>query len=126
MSACPICGADPCVNPSFCAACREADQRKARGERPRHTLDASMWNERPARIPHHWESMTLDALWQLFNSQRPTPQPTIEAMLHCVRERGPKALHEPANLERLRRCDDAALAQIDARIARLKESGQCQ
>lgn len=78
------------------------------------------------RIPHDWDSMTLNALWQLFNSQRPTPQTTIEAIMYCVRTGGAKALHEPANIERLSRCDDAALAQIDARLTKLKESGQCQ
>jgi hypothetical protein len=25
MSACSVCGASPCINPSFCAACRDAD-----------------------------------------------------------------------------------------------------
>jgi len=44
--------------------------------------------------------------------------------MYCVRTRGTKALHEPTNLERLSRCDDAALAQIEARITKLKESGQ--
>jgi hypothetical protein len=51
---------------------------------------------------------------------RPTPQCVIEAILHCVRERGPAALKERANVERLRRCDTAALEQIDRRIAKLK------
>ena len=118
--ACPICGAMPCASPSFCVACGDADQRKAHGERPRH-LDASLWNERPARVPHDWDSMTLDALGRLFTSQRPTPQPTIEAVMHCVRESGQKALREPANLDRLRRCDEIARAQINQRIARLIE-----
>jgi hypothetical protein len=47
---------------------------------------------------------------------RPTPQTTIEALIYCVRERGLAALKEPANLERLSRCDEAALAEIDRRI----------
>jgi hypothetical protein len=50
---------------------------------------------------------------------RPTPQSTIEAVLYCVRERGLKTLQEPANLERLRRCDAAAKRQINERIARM-------
>jgi hypothetical protein len=25
---CPTCGADPCINPSFCRLCRDADRRK--------------------------------------------------------------------------------------------------
>jgi hypothetical protein len=53
------------------------------------------------------------------NRPRPTPRSTIEAIMFCVRERGPKALHEPANIERLRRCDDAAIAEIDTRLSKL-------
>jgi hypothetical protein len=59
------------------------------------------------------------ALDELNRTQR-TPQSTIEAILHSVREKGVAALHEPNNVERLRRCDPAAIAQIDARVARLK------
>jgi hypothetical protein len=55
---------------------------------------------------------------------RPTPQTTIEAIMWCVRERGLKALQEPANIERLRRCDKAAIAQIDARLRKLKGDRQ--
>jgi hypothetical protein len=33
--ACATCGAQPCVNPSFCAACRLADQRLAQQRRRR-------------------------------------------------------------------------------------------
>jgi hypothetical protein len=51
-------------------------------------------------------------------SSPPTPQATIDAILHCVRERGPSALREPANVERLSRCDEAAKATIDHRIAK--------
>ena len=36
--------------------------------------------------------------------------------MHAVRARGLKALKEPADVERLSRCDDAALAEIDARL----------
>jgi hypothetical protein len=52
---------------------------------------------------------------------RPTPQVTIEAVLYCVRERGLAVLKEPANLERLSRCDEAARAQINERIAKLEK-----
>jgi hypothetical protein len=30
MTFCPTCGADPCINPSFCKLCREADRKKER------------------------------------------------------------------------------------------------
>jgi len=36
MSACGTCGVDPCVNPSFCTACRDAGQLKACSGRSRH------------------------------------------------------------------------------------------
>jgi hypothetical protein len=52
---------------------------------------------------------------------RPTPQSTVEAIMHTVRERGLGALDELATLERLGRCDDAARSQINKRIARLIE-----
>jgi hypothetical protein len=51
---------------------------------------------------------------------RPTPQVVVEAILLCVRERGLGALEEPANIERLHRCDEAALTLINQRIAKLK------
>jgi hypothetical protein len=52
---------------------------------------------------------------------RPTPQSTIEAIMYCVRVRGLGALREPGNVERLSRSDEAAKAQINQRIAKLKE-----
>jgi hypothetical protein len=57
-------------------------------------------------------------------STRPTPQVTIEAIMLCVRERGLGALQEPANLERLARCDASAIAQIDTRVAKIKGGGR--
>jgi hypothetical protein len=74
---------------------------------------------RDNRIPENWDEMSLDALWHHLNRRRPTPQTTIEAILYCVRERGLKALREPANIERLARCDADAKAQINQRIAKL-------
>ena len=50
-----------------------------------------------------------------------TPQTTIEAVLHCVRERGLAALREPANQQRLLTFDEAARAQVNRRIAKLEE-----
>jgi hypothetical protein len=46
----------------------------------------------------------------------PTPKTTIDAIMYCVRERGFDALQEPANIERLSRCDDAAIDEINTRI----------
>jgi hypothetical protein len=57
---------------------------------------------------------------------RQTPQSTIEAIMHCVRERGVAALNEPENIERLSRCGAAAKAQIHRRIYKLKQFGRNQ
>lgn len=48
-----------------------------------------------------------------------TPQSVIEAIIWSIRARGPQAVHEPTNIERLSRCDDAAVAEIDEVITRL-------
>jgi hypothetical protein len=53
------------------------------------------------------------------NQPRPTPQSTIEAVMWCIRERGSRALREPANIERLLRCDSMARAEINQRITRI-------
>ena len=108
MSACETCGNNPCVNPSFCAASRKTDREI--GQR-----------RLPPGIPPDWGKMSLDALWVQLSQARRTPQTTIEAIMYSVRERGIAALKEPANVERLRRCDAAALAQIDARISKLSK-----
>jgi hypothetical protein len=52
-------------------------------------------------------------------SQSTTPQVTIEAVLIEVRERGIAALAEPANIERLLRCDADARAEINRRISKI-------
>jgi hypothetical protein len=69
--------------------------------------------------PNQEES--LGAAYERTLRNRPTPQVTTEAVLYCVRERGLAALKEPANLERLSRCDEAARAQINERIAKLEK-----
>src|SRR5262249_37364058 len=66
---------------------------------------------------------TFESVWNEINDPRnyPTPQSVIEAVLHCVRERGVAALNEPANVERLSRCDEAARAEINHRLAKLEK-----
>ena len=91
---CSICGCAPCGTPGFCQMCREVDRKAATQRRHESTRE-----------------------------RRPTPQSTIEAILYCVRTRGLAALKELANLERLRRCDAMAQAEIDRRIGKLFELG---
>jgi hypothetical protein len=54
--------------------------------------------------------------------ERPTPQTTIEAVMHAVRTEGLAALKHPDNLERLERCDARAKAEINARIDALLQA----
>src|SRR5262249_114705 len=98
---CPTCGANPRPTPTSCAACRDADQRYARGDRPQYLDEPHRWH-RPD-IPANWHAMTFEALFIQLNKRRPTPPATIEAVLQAVRKRGLAALKEPATRERLRR-----------------------
>ena len=61
----------------------------------------------------------INADWDDIRRQQRTPQTTIEAIMCTVRTRGVAALKEPANIERLSRCDGAAKDDINQRIARL-------
>jgi hypothetical protein len=96
-----VTGVDELVSPPPCETCleRAAGQIKPVGKNN--------------RIPENWDTMSIDALWKHFNRNRPTPQATIDAVKHCVRERGPSALEEPENRLRLRDFDDATLAELD-------------
>jgi hypothetical protein len=106
---CVTCGDSPCTNRTFCYVARKADRRAAQ-HRPEYNL------------PVHWDTMSVGALWEALNDPRrwPTPQSTIEAVMHAVRARGVDALQEPATLERLLQCDGTAKAEINRRIAALK------
>ena len=66
-------------------------------------------------------AVTLEQAYREITKNRPTPQVTVEAVILTVRERGLAALKEPANVERLERCDAAAKAEIERRIAKLRK-----
>jgi hypothetical protein len=78
-----------------------------------------------SNLPKKWDVLSLGALWDNLNdpSRFATPQSTIEAILYCVRTRGLDALKEPNNVERLSRCDEAAMKQIRERIERMRQGG---
>jgi hypothetical protein len=118
MTTCRSCGCSPCTNPSFCAVCRRAVAELA-AERKAGRLQESAEILRARRLLA--QDVSLEQAWFEVNAVRvhPTPQVTIEAILHCVRERGVAALKETANLERLARCDAEAKAAIDKRIRKL-------
>jgi hypothetical protein len=73
-----------------------------------------------AFAPYRTEPPTHDITFDVKSEKRPTPRTTIEAIIWSVRERGPQALHDPANIERLSRCDEAAISEIDRRISKLE------
>jgi hypothetical protein len=102
--ACDSCGLTPCADPSFCNMCRQADRQS---------------RQRAARVPKNWDNMSIDALWSAVNDPRarPTPQITIDTLWYCIRERGVPALREPANVERMCRCDKDAREELNRRIA---------
>jgi hypothetical protein len=93
-------GVDELAGPPPCEVCME----RAEGKKPKRAS---------SRLPDNWDTMSIDALWKHFNRNRPMPQATIDAVKHCVRERGPGALDEPATRVRLREFDDPALAELD-------------
>jgi hypothetical protein len=76
---------------------------------------------RARRLLH--DNVSIERAWAELNDARnhPMPKATIEAVLHSVRERGLAALKEPANVERFERCDAAAKAEIEQRIAKLRK-----
>jgi hypothetical protein len=110
---CDMCGQSPCVNPSFCRVCRI----EARKPRRRGVLSVEIEPARLERVRRMLaDDVSLERAYNEFNKPLSTSQTTIEAILHCVRERGVAALKEPANIERLSRCDAAARTQIKARM----------
>jgi hypothetical protein len=73
-------------------------------------------------LPKNWHRMPFVALYDDLLRNRPTPKAVVEAIMWCVRDRGLAALDEPANVERLARCDEAARAEIKRRCAKAKPS----
>jgi putative DNA primase/helicase len=58
MTVCMSCGADPCVNPSFCAACREAERHRGHEPAP-EARSARLISRCAAQIP----PKRIDLLW---------------------------------------------------------------
>jgi hypothetical protein len=73
------------------------------------------------RLPRNWQTLSLNTLWERLNNPRRlrTPEAVIAAIMYCIRARGLSALKEPANRERLKRCNRAARDEINRRIAML-------
>src|SRR5262245_50581389 len=63
------------------------------------------------------DSVSLEHAYYDINRSNATPAVTLDAIKLSVRDRGIKALGEPLNQERIRRCDPAARAQLDRWLA---------
>jgi hypothetical protein len=115
---CETCGADPCINPSFCRACREADARKAHGESPRY-IEPSLWRRPSDNIPDNWQDMSIEALMAHFDRARrrhSAPQATVEALMYSLRSRGTKTLEEADTLRRLSNLSDQQVIEVGDRL----------
>lgn len=125
MSFCRTCGEDPCINPHWCGTCRRADAKLAEARKAgRQVESADILRVRRLLA----DDVSLERMWAELNDGRShsTPQVTVEAILHGVRERGLSALKEPANIKRLARCDAAAKSQIDKCIEQFRMKEICK
>jgi hypothetical protein len=59
------------------------------------------------------DSVSLECAYYDINRSNATPAVTLDVIKLSVRDHGIKALDEPLNQERIRRCDPAARAQLD-------------
>jgi hypothetical protein len=124
MTMCQTCGSDPCINPNFCTACRDADRRKARGEHPHFSTPGRPidWRSPSDRIPDNWQEMSIEALLAHFDRIRRregAPEPTVEALMYSLRE-GVKALEETSTKRRLSELSERQLHEVCGRLQRLK------
>jgi hypothetical protein len=92
---------------TFEAACRRADA-KAKPDEHQRQLRALVCDD-----------VSLVSAWTLIQRRQATARATIEAMWQSIQEKGVEALADPDNQDRLRRCDAAAIAEINRRIGKL-------
>ena len=92
---------------TFEAACRRADA-KAKPDEHQRQLRALVCDD-----------VSLVSAWTLIQRRQATARATIEAMWQSIQEKSVEALADPDNQDRLRRCDAAAIAEINRRIGKL-------
>jgi hypothetical protein len=103
---CPTCGASPCINPSFCRTCREADAR--------HRRDPNA--ERHRRLLA--DSISLDRAYSEINKIKGRAAgSTVEALMFQLRS-GVSALKEPDVRRRLSQLSDDQLVEVGAKLRR--------
>ena len=118
MSDCPLGICDGrrrhCRSQGWCDACRNADTRKARGEK-----DSALWRA-PDVVPG-WETMSVERLYEEINRAtreryNGAPEATYNAVVYELRTHGLPQLSKP-NCQR--RLSDLSAAQVKAVIASL-------
>jgi hypothetical protein len=112
--ACAICGASPCLNPSFCRVRRRVDSKYA-AERQHESADAL----RVRRLLD--DCISLERCWAELNQQRRdrAPQATVEALVFSLRD-GIAALGRSAALRRLSELSAAQLREVAVRVQKFK------
>jgi hypothetical protein len=106
---CPTCGAEPCINPSFCRTCREADARH-------HRRDPNA--ERRRRLLA--DSISIDRAYAEINKLKGrAANSTVEALAFQLRS-GVGVLKEASVRRRLSELSDEQLVEIGARVQRHK------
>ena len=93
---------------TFEAACRRADAKAKNPSEHIKQLRALLCDD-----------VSLVSAWTLIQRRQATARATIEAMWQSIQEKGVEALADPDNQDRLRRCDAAAIAEINRRITEL-------
>jgi hypothetical protein len=113
-AACAICGASPCLNPSFCRVCLRADGKC--GAEPQHESADAL---RVRRLLEN--SIPLERAWVELNQQRRdgAPQSTVEALVYELRTHGLTALQHPSCLRRLDDVSATQVREVTARLIRL-------
>lgn len=74
-------------------------------------------------IPQNWNEISLEAVIAHFNSARRrngAPQPTVEALMFDLRERGTKTLEESATRRRLAELSDQQVIEVGNRLQQLR------
>jgi hypothetical protein len=110
MTACNICGSEPCASASFCRTCRKADARHRRdpnAERYRRLLDddISLQRAHAEIVADHFKGRAADS--------------TLEALAFQLRA-GVGVLKERDVRRRLSELSDAQFLEVTARVRRHK------
>jgi hypothetical protein len=104
MSMCSICGAEPCTNPTSCAAYRKAGHRLPRAERPYQ----------------YWHASRLIPTLAHFDRKRRMHGAPYQALLRELRTHGLAQLNNPNCRQRLGELSSVQLRELIAALARLQ------